>query len=182
MKIFAVYGRLKLINKPKWLDEIINSVNFEYELHVTFKQPVFIKKNQADEVKNVADNFFNKIKFPSHKIKVVFDRIYPDSNYECVMIEVKDNPILMDFQKRIIKAFKKYSDYCKPETEKYEKSFHPHLSISLDLDKETYQKEIKKIPANFRVTGEIREIILVIVKEETPKEANDSKNLTIFKL
>jgi len=182
MKIFAVYARIKLVNEPKWLENIIKSVNFEYELHITFKQSCFIKVNQIDKVKKIANDFLKTLKFPKHKIEVIFDKIYPDSNYECVMIEVKDNPTLMDLQKKIVNTFKKYSDYRKPETEKYERNFHPHLSISLDLDNETYQKEIAKIPVNFQITGEIKEIVLVIVKENTPEEAKDPKNLTIYNL
>lgn len=182
MKIFAIYARLKLVNKPKWLDDIIKSVNFEYELHITFKQPCFIKEYEIEKVKKIANDFFKTLKFPKHKLEVIFDKIYPDPGYECVMIEVNDNPELMNLQKKIIKAFKKYSNYRKPETEKYEKNFHPHLSISLDIDKETYQKEINKIPANFHITSKIKEIVLVFVKEKTPKESKDPKNFTVYSL
>lgn len=182
MKIFAVWGKLEIKNRPKWLVDFMKGSNYGYNFHITFKQPCFINENRADDVKNILSDLFTRLKYHDHKIEVIFDKISPDKNYKSVMIGVTNCPELVDLQKNIINALKDYRNYHKPHHEEYEINFKPHLTIASDLDKSAYSEALGKIPANFKIAGIIKEVVLAIVKEVSPAESKNPNNLHIFNL
>lgn len=182
MKIFAVYGKLEKKSKPKWLGDFVKKYKFNYDFHITFKQPCFIGEKQGIEIKSRLTNLFKEIKFVNHKISIIFDKILSDPDKECVMLKVKENPRLTTLQKKIIDELKDYQNYCKLETKEYEGNFVPHLTIAMDLKKGSYQKALQNIPNKFKMFGEIKKVILSVVNKNSPEESKNPNNLRIFNL
>jgi 2'-5' RNA ligase len=108
-------------------------------------------------------------------------KIVADLEDKSIMISAKNNKILMDLQYKIRTALKDYSNYRKPILEQYETVFKPHITIAMDLG-DRFDEAIKDIGGDTKCIGEITEIILSCVKEDTAKEAKNPKNLTIYKL
>jgi len=180
-KIYAVWAKIKLVEKPDWLEGYRKKYNNLYPHHLTLKQPCFIDESELPEIKSIVSKVFGGFNFPNHKIDVVFEKIVADREDKSIMILAEKNQILMELQYKIRTALKEYSNYCKPETYEYETNFKPHLTITGDVG-EKFDEALKDVNKDTECIGEIKEIILSCVKENTPEEAKNPKNLTIFRL
>jgi len=180
-KIYAVWCKVNLIKKPDWLDEYRKKYKNLYPHHVTLKQPCFIDESELKDIRSIVSGVLDKINFQNHKIKLVFEKVIADKEDKSIMLMAENNSILMDLQYKIRTALRDYNDYCKPETEEYENNFKPHLTITGDVD-DIFDEAVKDVGKNTKCVGEIKEIILSCVKEDTPMEAKNPKNLTIYKL
>lgn len=181
MKIFAVYGKLEIENSPKWLEDFVKKYKFDYDFHITFKQPCFINAGQIDNIKKTLSDILAKTMFPNHKIEMIFNKVVPNKDKDCVMLGAEDNLKLSRLQKKILMRLKNYQSYCEPETKEYEENFKPHLTIAMDLDKNIYQKALSDIPTNFQINGEIKKIILATVNKNSSDESKNPSNLHVFK-
>jgi len=147
MKIFAVYSRLNFIKKPEWLDGFRNKYNYPYTYHVTLKQPTYIQEEEIVNVKNVLAGLFSELKFPEHKIGIVFDKLVIDTPIMIAATRTEEIAILQD---KIVKALESYNNLVKPESKNWEEDFKPHITITDDLDAGKYMKFLKKVFASPR--------------------------------
>ena len=130
MKIFAVYSRLNFIKKPEWLDGFRNKYNYPYTYHVTLKQPTYIQEEEIVNIKNILASLFSELKFPEHKIDIVFDKVIIDTP---IMIVATDKEKVAILQGMIVKALESYNNLVKPESKEWEDDFKPHITIIDDL-------------------------------------------------
>ena len=180
-KIYAVWAKIKLNKKPDWLDNYQKKYNNLYEFHVTLKQPCFIDESDLPNIKLIVPKVIDSFVFDNHKIEVVFKKIDADREDKSIMISAEENDILMDLQYKIRTALKEYSNYRKQIQKEYETNFKPHLTIAMDLA-DKFDDAVRDIGKDTKCVGEITEIILSCVKENTVEEAKNPKNLTIYKL
>lgn len=181
-KIFSVWARVRLTQKPKWLDRYKKKYNNFHPVHVTLKQPCFVDEKKLDEMKNIVSEIINSFDFKDHKIKLVFEEVFVDKNDKSIMIRAKNRGIIMDLQDKLRTKLKGCGKYVEPELETYENNFYPHLTITGGIDDNQFKQAIKDLGKDTRCTGEINEIILSFVKKDTAKELKNPNNLTIFKL
>lgn len=59
MKIFAIYPRLNLTQKPTWFDGFRLKYDEPYELHITLIQPRYIDEQMVDGLRLRVSNFLN---------------------------------------------------------------------------------------------------------------------------
>ena len=187
MKIFAVYSKVELTTKPSFLDVLQNKYNNQYDLHITFKQPCYIKKEQTADVKNRLSKFFKTLKIQNHRISFIFDEIIEDdgniNNEFCLMLgSEKRNKTLDKLQKNIVSSLDGYDNFYEEETREYEKNFNPHITIASDLNKKEYLSIKENVKQGFVCKGFIQDVTLAIVKDVSLKEAKNPKNLTMFRL
>lgn len=181
-KIFAVWAKVKLIEKPDWLDDYKKKYNNFYPVHVTLKQPCFIDEEKFDETRNIVSDIIEGFDFKDHKIKLVFEEIFIDKYDKSIMIRTKNRGIIMDLQHKLRTALKGFGSYVEPELETYENNFYPHLTITGSIDDDQFKQAIKDIGKDTRCAGEINEIILSFVKDDTAEELKNPKNLILFRL
>ena len=177
MKIFAVYSKLNFIKKPYWLDAFRNKYNYPYTYHVTLKQPTYIQEDEIADVKNILSSVFSELKFPEHKIDIVFDKLVVDTP---IMIEATEKGAIGELQDKIVKALASYNNFVKPESKDWETNFKPHITITDDLDNERLEQAKHDLGKDVRCEATIEEIVLSIVQNMTSGE--DSKEKTIYKL
>lgn len=185
MKIFAIYGKVNLINKPDWLDAFRKKFDKPYEYHVTLKQPCTIENNQVKIIQDNLQNLFSDNNFKA--LSLTFNRLNipkePDDLGEfCIMINSNDNESITYLQKSILNELSSYRNYVKAKYEAYETNFQPHITIARDLSMQNLEIAKQELPENFICTGEISEIVLVVADEATVEQANDPANQTIYKL
>lgn len=180
MKIFAIYGRLELTDKPEWFDAFRAKYGTIVEYHVTLKQPCFIEEPQIADLKEKLDDIFGNFTVPEHRIAMIFDRLYSDK--DAVMVRTKEIGPIMDLQKQIRATLKDYNQYVYPERETYEYDFHPHVSIALDLTPEQYVAATREVKPDYRCEGVIEEIVLVVIDAEQAGKPADPGNQTIYHL
>ncbi len=63
-----------------------------------------------------------------------------------------------------------------------EKTLTPHITIGRNIPLEERERAMKYFEDGFECIGEVTEIVLVTVKEDTPEEAKNPLNQTIYKL
>ena len=177
MKIFAVYSRLIFTKKPDWLDAFKNKYNYPYAYHVTLKQPTYIPEDEIENVKNTLASLFNKVKFPEHKIDIVFDNLVIDTP---IMIEATKKGEVGTLQDKVAIVLKSYNNFVNPGSKNWEEDFKPHITISDDLDAERLEQAKLDIQKDVRCEATIKEVVLSMAEDMTSSE--DSKEKTIYKL
>jgi len=177
MKIFAVYSRLNFIKKPEWLDGFRNKYNYPYTYHVTLKQPTYIQEEEIVNVKNVLAGLFSELKFPEHKIGIVFDKLVIDTPIMIAATRTEEIAILQD---KIVKALESYNNLVKPESKNWEEDFKPHITITDDLDAGKFEQAKLDLKEDVRCEAVIEEIVLTVAQDMTSVEG--SKDKTIYKL
>ena len=180
-KIYAVWAKVKLIKKPNWLDSYRKKYNNLYEFHVTLKQPCFIDNSRLEDIKSKTSKVINQINLPNHKINVVFENIKADRDDKSIMIMAEKDEKLIELQSKIRSALSAYKNYIEPALEEYENNFQPHLTITGDVG-DKFDEALNDVERDTKCVGEINEIILSCVKENTLEEAKNPKNLTIYQL
>lgn len=181
MKIFAIYLKPLLTQKPSWFDAFYQKHGGGFELHVTLKQSCFIEEDELPDMYKKLTEVMQEIQISSHSIPIIFDQlVLPDTLEGCVMINAQENKILDNLQKKIVTSLKNYTCYTAPELEQYEKNFIPHITIAQEIKGLSY--DFEKLKKDCVCKGEIRDITLIHVKEQTLQEAQDLKNKTLFTL
>ena len=178
MKIFAVYARLNFIKKPEWLDAFRIKYGYPYTYHVTLKQPSYIQEEEIANVKNILAELFSELKFPGHKIDIVFDKLVIDTP---IMIAATGKGDIATLQKEILSALDSYDNsFVKPESWEWEKDFKPHITITDDLEAEKLDQAKVDLGEDVRCEAVIQEIVLTIAQDMTSAES--SKDKTVYKL
>lgn len=187
IRIFAIYARVRLVKKPDWLDGFCKKYGQPYDYHITLVQSRFIDEDKIPALKEIVNEFLAGIIVPNHKIELnfsdpIFDADGAEKGEACVMINTEKNDQLLELQKNIVRLMVDYSDYYKPELEGYENNFQSHITVAMDLNKAQFEQAKKDFKDDFQCVGVIEEVVLSIVKEITPDEANNPKNLSVYKL
>ena len=79
---------------------------------------------------NILASLFSELKFPEHKIDIVFDKVIIDTP---IMIVATDKEKVAILQGMIVKALESYNNLVKPESKEWEDDFKPHITIIDDL-------------------------------------------------
>lgn len=180
MKVYAVYARVEIIDKPDWLEDFRRKYQNVYDYHVTFKQPAYIDEAQLSDIQQRLSRIFDGFPTSDHKIQVVFNQIEADSEDGSIMIMAQRNQSLVSLQEKICTDLATYSNYMKPELKEYEENFRPHLTIAFDLD-DQFDQAVTDLGQEIRIIGRISEVVLACVNEITPREAKDPANQTIYR-
>ena len=184
MKIFEVYAKVKLNQKPNWLDDFRFKYDEPFEYHVTLKQPCFIEEDKILDIKNKLNNLFLNLKIPNHEIALTFDslKIPPYTPDVCIMINASNINEILKLQKNVLLVLSEYSQYCEIKTKEYEENFEPHITIAKNLDEQSYLLAAKELEQDYLCEGIVKEVVLVIVDNPNVVEASNPKNQTIFSL
>ncbi|MEI6266958.1 MAG: 2'-5' RNA ligase family protein [bacterium] len=179
---FAIYSRLTITEKPEWLDTFMSKYIKPFEIHVTLKQPCYIDKSQEPEVlnilKGILESEINKkvipLSFGAYKLD-----FHPttESDQSTIMVLAEEDQHLMSLQQEIIEKLSDYNNYCKPENEKFEINFEPHITIGDELHYEEYQQAISELPEKVTIKGTMDEIVLILVDTESGEEIKNSFTL-----
>src|SRR3989338_214271 len=156
MKIFAVYAKVELTKKPNWLDVFRIKYDKPYEYHVTLKQPCVVDETLVPVLKNKLRNLFFNLKIPNHKILLTFDSInLPEDVLDdaCIMINATKSDQIRELQKNILSILSNYNQYLDIKYKAYEENFNPHITISRDLNKQTYKKAITELKEDYICEG-----------------------------
>ncbi len=181
MKIFCVYAKVELTDKPEWLDAFRAKYDQPYEYHITLKQPCNIAEDKIDEAKQILQEFLQDNKFGT--IRLTLDNLFIDRSPSgmCIMFK-SENDRIKKLQHGIIQSLKTFSDYFIPEYEQFESNFIPHITIAREMDEETLEKALSELPNDYKCEGEISELVLVSVSKKTAEQVNEPDNQTIYKL
>jgi len=185
MKIFVVTADVELTNKPVWLDDFRRRYDEDYPYHITLKQPCYIESQEADDIKNKLDNLFSNLHMESHEIALNFNKLNKSMDVPgdgCIMIDTAKGGQIDKLQSEVVSVLSKYKNYYKPEYQRYEEQFQPHITIARDLDEQTYAKAVAELKEDYACTGRVKKIIFTVVKNYGPEEARDPKNQTIYRL
>lgn len=183
MKIFVVTADVELTSRPEWLDDFRNRYDKPYQYHITLKQPCSVNENQVGEIKDKLATLFSTSQ-SSQKIDLKFDelKVSNDALGEiCIMLNSSNNAV-RQLQKNIVDTLSQFTNYYKPEYQTYEKQFVPHITIARDLGGHKPQEARKELERDYSCEGKIEKVILTVVDNFGPEEANDSRNQTIYNL
>jgi 2'-5' RNA ligase len=185
MKIFALYTRVNLTQKPEWLDYFRKKFNQAYDIHVTFIQPRYIEDEKLDDLKSRVAEFFNQNKLVEKDRTIECKDLVYGKNSEGLytfMLLAKKSENLLAFQKKLKEYLKDFGDYVDPTKEQYEINFQPHITIGCDVPENLLGEAKSYFQPNDSVDGIMNEMVLAIVKEQTVEESLNPENLTIFNL
>ena len=184
MKIFAIYTKLALTQKPEWLDEFRQKFHKPWEYHITLKQPCYVANEKVEELKTIVTRFFAELETPSDKINLTLNQIKVDKTEDgtVIMVNAQNPEQITELQKNLCARLAEYTDYVSPITQTYEQNFNPHITIGDNLTDEHYQEALTYLKDGCACEGEITQIVLSIVKDTSLEEANNTANQTIFHL
>ena len=183
MKIFVVYAKIELIQKPNWLDAFRAKYDEPFEYHITLKQPCVVENDQVPDIKNKLDDLFLNLKIPNQVIYLVFDSLGIDDTVDgdiCIMINATDSSEIHSLQRKILLALSGFNQYLKPKTKEYEENFQPHITIASNLDKQSYSLASKELKRDYICQGIVKEIVLAVVDNANATEASNPKNQTVY--
>lgn len=185
MKIFAVYAKVELTQKPDWLDDFRAKYDEPYEYHVTLKQPCVIEEDLVSEIKAKLNTFFSNLKTPNHRILLTFDSLNVPMNVPddiCIMINATKVDEIYKLQKSVLSTLTEYNSYLDIKYKAYEENFNPHITIGRKLNQQSYAMASKELKDNYICEGTITQVVLGVVQNDNPTEANDPNNQTVYNL
>lgn len=179
-KIFSITIEMDLVVKPDWLEDFRKKYDHPYNYHISLKTKTYFDDKDLAEIKNKIESVVNE----TPVIKINFDRIYSNLSTKgwCIMIEAEGNEQLKNFQKYISEEFAKYGEHVDVNSAKYEKEFHPHITIARKLDEETLEKAKQELGEDTHCEGVIKDLVLAVVDEDLSNNWSDEKNRTVYKL
>jgi len=183
MKIFAVYFRINLTNKPDWFNDFRKKYDDPYDLHLTLIQPRHIEEVKIDELKKKVSDFVDKHRLANEDKIINFNKLLFDSKPEdkfTLMLESREAKKIVDFQKDLREDFKEFGEYTKEVTEQYEVNFKPHITFGRNVHRNIFEETNSYFQAGNTINGIIGELVLTIVLNDSIEEAMNSENLTIF--
>jgi GrpB-like predicted nucleotidyltransferase (UPF0157 family)/2'-5' RNA ligase len=184
IKIFALYTRVKLTQKPEWLDDFRKRFNQAYDIHVTFIQPRYIDDEKVDDLKSRVTEFFDQNKLTEKDRTIECKDLVYGKNSEGLytfMLLAEKSENLLAYQKKLKEYLKDFGNYVEPTKEKYEIDFKPHITIGVDVAEDLVEEAKSYFQPNDSVSGVMNEMVLAVVKEQTVEESLNPDNLTIFK-
>ncbi len=185
MKIFVVTADIQLINEPSWLQDFRRRYDDDYPYHVTLKLPTSIEDEQVPDIKQKLDNLLSTVQVPGHSVTLEFNKLVfgPDApGGACIMIDAAGDEIIYNLQKKIVSALSDYKQYYKEKYKGYEEDFRPHITIARNLDQPSYERAKQDLLINYKCRGKVSKLILTVVDNFGPEEANDPERQTIYQL
>ncbi|MEI6296715.1 MAG: 2'-5' RNA ligase family protein [bacterium] len=186
MKIFALYFKVKLIQKPEWFDGFRKEYDEPHDLHVTLIQPKYIKEGQVDAMKSKVTEVLNRQKISEDDKKLIFDKLAPrtkgDDGKYIFMVGCTKNDFLYNFQKELQTKLTEFNNYVDKITIGYENNFKPHITIAVNLDDKRKDEAEKYFNSDYTCIGYFDELILAVVKDQSIEERTNLNNKTAFKL
>lgn len=183
MKIFALYFRVNLVQKPEWFDNFRKKYDKDYDLHITLIQPRYIDELRLGELKQKISEFLNKNKLEIKDKIVEFNILVCDkkgSDANIFMLLVEKQNILVDFQKKLRDVLSDFESYVDDETKNYEVDFKPHITIGRDIADQDLLDVENYFESEYIIKGDIAQMVLPVVNDATIKEVTNSKNLTVY--
>ena len=185
MKIFAVYFKIKLTKKPNWFDEFRDKFKGTFILHITLIQSRYADEAEIAPVKAKITEVLRGQHFSEEDKNMIFDEfvssLESDGKY-AYMLMAKRNDRLMAFQRALQDALKGYERYCDETTREYEVNFKPHLTLGNGVTLDQRAEADTYFSSDYACEGRVTDLVLPVVKDTTPEEANNSANLTGFKI
>lgn len=182
MKIFALYLRLNITQKPKWFDDVRAKYSSNSILHITLIQPRHIDENRIDSIKEIVKDTLEQVSTTDQDKRIVFSKteLEEDEGDYILMSFFEENKFIRDLQKDLREKLEEFNDYCDDKTREYELNFRPHLTIGSHIDFQSKENISKLISEDNRLKGNIRDLVLAVVKEQTVDEAENPGNWVIF--
>lgn len=181
-QIFAIFSNLNLIKKPVWFDEFRKKYDKPYKLHITLRSPCFVDDSNIDGLKEDISNIFSTIKIKNHKLVIYFNQIVEIKGEKLTIMLKANCPELIKIQRKLFESLRGYSKFVKDKYRIYGEKFEPHITIGRDIEPEEYGNVLQYLKNDFELSGEITELVFVIVKEDTPKESKNPLNQVVYKL
>ncbi len=179
IKIFAVYGRVEILDAPNWLEAFREKYNTPYDYHVTLKQPCYFHERQLQDIKNSIRKALVGFDLPDNQLSLHFDSLRADRLDGSIMIMAGANTLLGSIQRSITSQLGQYQSYISAELERYEKNFEPHITIAYNLGSR-FSEAVSLVPQDTKFSGIIKEIILSNVSSITPEQTCQDASKTIF--
>ena len=182
MKIFAIYLRVNLTEKPEWLDSFRSEYSSTSILHITLVQPRYIHEDQIQDIKDKVSEVLSKEKIDSGDKELIFDKteLEEDVDRYLLMSFINENESILNLQKKLVEALKNFDSYCSEETKEYEANFQPHLTIADKIDSGSKDIALKLASENNTLKGNIMDLVLAIVNEQSVSESENPDNWIIF--
>ena len=185
MKIFAIYLRLNLSQKPDWFEDFRLKYDESFDLHVTLIQPRYVNEQQADDLKSKITQFLDEHRFISEEKVIEFNRLVcdqeQDGTYTFMLLAEKADKVF-ELQRGLRELPKEFSEYVDRATIEYEKNFRPHITIGRNINTASFQEVKSYFESKFSVEGILTDLVLPIVKNTSTEERKDPNNLTILDL
>ncbi len=184
MKIFALYLRLNLSTKPGWFDGIRSKYSSTAILHITLIQPrcvaesdIAILKERVREVLSETTHFNKKLVFDKTEIED------DEKDGECLLMAfTEENKSIRDLQNKLVEKLKDFDQYCSETTKGYEQNFRPHLTIANQIPLGAKEEVVSLVSQGMDLQGEVADLVLAVVNEQTVAESEKSENWNVFSL
>ena len=184
MKIFAIYIKIKLLQKPEWFDEFLKKYFEPVSLHITLIQPRYVGEEQIEDLKTEVRLALEKIRINYHDKKILFESLEIDegSDGKCTfMLNSTDNTLITLLQKELMSVLKNYNNYVGEHHKEYEVNFKPHITVAA-VDETLKVEALKYFSSSFKFEGVLEELVLPIVKNQSIAERTNTNNQNTFKL
>ncbi len=183
MKIFAIYFKIKLTQKPDWFDEFRDKYKGTEILHITLVQPRYVKESRIQDIKSKISEILNKYKFTNEYKNIIFNKLdsgQGDDGKYLFMLLAEKNKTLMNFQKNLIESMKEYDNYYDEVNKEYETNFRPHLTIGVNIDPKDKNKAMQYFSSKYTCVGEVTELVLPVVKDRSVEEADNVNHYSVI--
>ena len=183
MKIFALYIKIKLTEKPEWFEEFLEKYFEAVDLHITLIQPRYFDEKQTGDLEFKVSELIKRVNAVGDEKKLFFDKLVVDKGSDgkyILMLNCRGNNFLNNFQKELGLSLKDYNFYVDDSTKEYEINFNPHITIAIDLDEHSREEAEKYFVSDYRFEGVIGELVLAIVKDQSIEERKNVNNQKIF--
>lgn len=183
MKIFAIYLRVNLTEKPTWFDSLREKYSSNSILHITLIQPRYIEDAEIDKLKNIVGSVLNNYRINDENKKLVFiDSSIEEDNGKYLLMSFVRNKRIFTLQSILMNELKEFKDYCDDTTKAYELDFRPHLTVA-DLIDKSYTNEVSNlISKDYKLQGGVSDLVLAIVKEQSIVESENPENWNVFSI
>lgn len=185
MKIFAIYLRLNLIQKPEWFDNFRQKYSEPVDLHITLIQPRYIDETRVDDIKLKVSNYLNESKFGTDDKTIKFSNIVCDKEVNgtyTIMLLAENADKVLFIQKGLKELLMDSTEYVDQVTIDYEENFRPHITIGTNIDKNTLDTVQSCFQSNNEVAGVLTDLVIPIVKDTSLQERMDINNQIILDL
>lgn len=185
MQIFALYFRVALREKPEWFDDFYKKYEGVNDLHVTIIQPRYIDEKRIDELKQRVSDFLRTHALGEEDKNLKFGELVcgpeEDGTYLC-MLNAPLKSGLFAFQNGLKEALSSFENYVEEITREYEADFKPHITIARNVPEDKTEKMMSYFKEPYIIKGILTELVLPVVKNTSPEETKDPKNITIVDL
>src|SRR3989344_8198091 len=114
MKIFALYIKIKLIEKPEWFDGFLNKYFEPVDLHITLIQPRYVDEQQINDLESRITEIIKNISIGEIDKKLFFDKLVIEKEFDgkyIIMLNAKESNFLTNFQKDLRVTLRDYDLY-----------------------------------------------------------------------